>query len=1016
MTRCQQPQRIGAIVGYNYGNGAAATGGGEPTQNHHSSTRMAPPALSMLPQDGVVASSSGYPSPPMDPQTNQYVPMQPQQHYSPTHLNQTSYFNGNNYAQDHQASQPGSSQMLVVQHSSRSFEAPSEQSERAREALNTKEELLRMLLQMSPEQLERLKTTPKPATKPSSPPPPNERHRRSSGNPKVISPVPSSESLKRKESRTSLANSGGYSDAGSSPLLSPSFDNSTIPDWGVGDDSDFDMDSPSNRKGPKVERRTAHNLIEKKYRSSINDRIQVLKTMLAGEEAKLSKSVTLRKAIDAIGSLRAEVHDLRKENQSLRNTLKAAGIEAPPHEEFESRKHLKTSKSFASDSPMSSVSNSPDSSPTHVATIKSSKSKSRQRGDKTRVTLFAMMFMIVLYNPFTFFVATGAGAAGYGTGVSGGFPHRTLSDDPFEIDAEKESWWQESVIRPCFIWSINIVVVVCVLTRLLVYGEPITDPKSKSWTDFVDLKKHASVSVIRGNYKEAQHQLHEALQILNRPMPSAGFDELISVIWQVIRHLLNSLWIGRWFARRRRSPTHTVTVVCKSHAATAALYHQLNQLHMIGVDEESTGLTGLYLALSAVNLAESAGISDDGVTHGQRADIYINLALTLRSMLPRYLGRILAAYFMKRAKRHAGKETDEACVRSMQWLFHPLARKFLADTDNISTLLTSSKHMNHFPFTTNYISVKPIDRLTSAFKIHLLWSLVEELQSSHLHNLPKFVEISHLLLNISTHYMTVARGPHKDISMTDWDSPMCLQGDDLCSWWTHVVTCALYWKYSDSQRAQKHYTVVRKCPGQLLKNNLALAVGHAFCSRKLFNEDREKKDFSKVVWIHVRSAAEQLQKISGAHSSPSSHAASHINRLMLAASYEWVLVSLVELWQSELNNQKPYWEQSAPAPLKNLYRDTYRQYRAMAHVNTGSKNKMAVFDITSRMINGANPLTTWQTLLKMTGGNKEPLVQNSELACSHTGPHSDPEPTSVSLLHWDVLRKLHQDMNLLSSF
>lgn len=71
---------------------------------------------------------------------------------------------------------------------------------------------------------------------------------------------------------------------------------------------------------PKAGKRSAHNAIEKKYRRSINDRIDDLKKMLVGDKGKMNKSAVLRKTVERI-------MDLQKENEQLRRLLLQNGVQ-----------------------------------------------------------------------------------------------------------------------------------------------------------------------------------------------------------------------------------------------------------------------------------------------------------------------------------------------------------------------------------------------------------------------------------------------------------------------------------------------------------------------------------------------------------------------------------------------------------------------------------------------------------------------------------------------------------------
>lgn len=809
---------------------------------------------------------------------------------------------------------------------------------------STKEELLRLLVNMSPGQVERLKGNRANAAA---------RPRPSA----VATRVPRDEGWPQDEDS---------------------------------DDEDDNMMGEPRRKGPKTERRTAHNLIEKKYRCSINDRIQHLKTILAGDDAKLSKSATLRKAIEHIGKLEAENRDMRLELQRLTAILQSHNIEVlpPPQSFFMRSPTLSPSTSSASiQSPGAQI--SPSMSPT--LPMRGAK-RPRTSMEQGRVTIFAFMFAMLMWNPISL-LATGssvtAGRGSYDEVPPTGGRVLTESDDPFDNYLTGDEWWQTRVIRPCFVWSVNIFVVVCVLTRLLVYGEPVQDFKSRSWRVFLSLRSRAREEAELGNVREAQRQYIECLQILERPLPSAGVEQALSVVWQIIRHTLNGLWIGRWFSRRKRDAGKPVTVVCKSHAHTAMIYHKMHQLHLLGVDESNEGISGLYLALSAVNLAESAGASIDGLPRNVLADIYIAAAIRARLCLPPFLASIFSPYFYKRARRHV-RRADEDTVNGLLWVFHPLSREFLSDVETVRAVLTTKK-----------TSLSPIigecdgnvlSRLRAAFKLRLLTMLAKELSGESGEKVIDVLDISRLLVSIST-----AGGlPKKE---NNWDCATALtDGDAMCTWWAHVFTCALLWKQDMRDKAKQHYTVVRRCPPELLSNPLALAVGHAFCCRKLCVDDRDNVNFGKFVFAHSRKALEQLRTVGTREGAPE---VSELQDTLRRLAYEWLMSSLLDAWRQDLVPDQPYWCQQARADYRTLYQEACNHYTHIQLHSGGERgSRLAAYQLTSRMLNGANPLHTWTAVCRL---RKERFDAVSGRVTYTRAQQPDP-------FHLHVLCKLHDDL------
>ena len=187
--------------------------------------------------------------------------------------------------------------------------------------------------------------------------------------------------------------------------------------------TDFNFLTTEDDRTSRIVRKPGHNAIEKRYRSSINDRIIELKNIVAGEDTKLNKSAILRKgkqvarwcflisltsdfnfsAIDYIRYLQNKNTRLEVENKQLK-----AKLQTP-------RDGTQSSLVGSLSPPYSNPSHSPDPASYDEANLPGSPASlveslaSPGMLDKSRLALCMVMFTVVLFNPLAPLVSDSEG-------------------------------------------------------------------------------------------------------------------------------------------------------------------------------------------------------------------------------------------------------------------------------------------------------------------------------------------------------------------------------------------------------------------------------------------------------------------------------------------------------------------------------------------------------------------------------------------------------------------------------
>ncbi|NXM95258.1 SRBP1 protein, partial [Sylvia borin] len=643
---------------------------------------------------------------------------------------------------------------------------------------------------------------------------------------------------------------------------------------------------PINRLAPsgkpalvqsRGEKRTAHNAIEKRYRSSINDKIVELKDLVVGTEAKLNKSAILRKAIEYIRFLQQSNQKLKQENLALKmamqknqpakdlgthcsrgtkaetpmEVVKAEVMEmlTPPPSDVGSPSHS-SPLSLSGGSSNSSSDSEPDSPLCAHGKVKQERPppspSSQGMLDRSRMALCTFVFLCLSFNPLASLLQGSGSPAPLGSQDTAG-PGRSIMAASGSLE---DPWgWMQWLWPTLAFWALNVALVLGAVVRLFVCGEPVTRPHSEPSILFWRHRRQADLDLDRGDFAQGAQHLRTALGALGRPLPASHGDLACSLLWTLLRHLLQRLWVGRWLAARAGGlrpdpppPAH----VRQSARDAAMAYHRLHQLHLTG-KQAGGHLLAINLALSAVNLAECAG---DAISVAALAEIYVAAALRIKASLHRCF-HFLARPFLCSARRVALSHGG-AVPPAMQWLCHPLGHRFFVDGDWA---------VKGVPRETIYSSagnpVDPLAQVTQLFREHLLEKALccvampepgrptAQGEGGGLGGAPSpptwggaspLTAPFHRRFSDALEYLQLLNGC-SDVSGTPGPTPSITSGlaavtgtDPVSKWWASFIGIVIHWLQGDEEGAERLYPLVETMPRALQSSEKPLprAALHSF--------------------------------------------------------------------------------------------------------------------------------------------------------------------------------------------
>ncbi|XP_059420336.1 sterol regulatory element-binding protein 2-like isoform X3 [Carassius carassius] len=697
------------------------------------------------------------------------------------------------------------------------------------------------------------------------------------------------------------------------------------------------------------EKRTTHNIIEKRYRSSINDKILELRDLVMGSDANMHKSGILRKTIDYIKYLQQVNHKLRQENLTLKmsnhkNKLVCLSDDVD----------LKPEMAFISPPPSDSGSSSPpqlspfciDSEPGSPLQkhemVKSEPDLSSSLGvlDRSRLLLCTLTFLCVSLNPLPSLLGSEESAgltAAHGSS-------RSL----FSLSAQTQSFraWLWCVLPWLLVWVLSGVGVVWGCVRVLYLWEPVTPLHSPTSVRFWRHKKQADLQLYRGDYAAATVSLHTCLSVLSRVLPSSTFDIICSLSWNLIRYCLRKPaplgWLVRLVGGRHEGEESQT-----SSRDAALVYHQLNQLQLTGKLDQRP-LWGVCVSLSAVNLSESA---EGKMPVAQRIQILVTAAISLRAALGKHF-TCLPGHLLSCAEALACQSDSKLLPDCLRWIFTPLGRQFFLICD-WSVRAESSEQI----FTSQRDEADPIAQLHRCFCEKLLeravHTLIEPQSSKRAEDAGEFTGVLEFLqlLNSCTEDSAPSDAPFPALANQS-STPV---RDPVCRWWASVLKAAVHWLQGDDASVRSLLAEAERMPRALhtLDHPLPRAV-LALCKAVQMSVCPQKGEGVVSCLSHCQRSSAHL------HISVCQSHNTWLHKGVELLVCDLLLTLRTSLWQrGGGSNGEP-----GPAPGSQLagFQRDLSSLRKLGQVHRQAQHKLFLHETTVRLMAGASPTRTHQLL------------------------------------------------------